>query len=159
MKHLRYLWTVVAVALALTANVGAHASQHELCGVDLTDANPSAVITAKVSSIGFLVGVRWGTGILTMANGGQRKFRILGAKVLETGAAKSVIDGEVYNLHSVDDFEGTYLGASQKISIVKSAGEGIANNAKCVVVKYRAVGAGLQLSAPAPGGVEVHYID
>ncbi len=49
--------------------------------------------------------------------------------------------------------------ANVGISIVKSVGEGIANNAKCVVVKYRAVGAGLQLSAPAPGGVEVHFID
>ena len=94
-----------------------------------------------------------------MSNGTQRKFNILGAKILETGVAKNVFSGEVYNLLNVADFEGTYFGASKKISIIKSKGEAIANNSRCVVIKIRSVGYGLQMSAPAPGGVSVSFID
>ncbi len=98
-------------------------------------------------------------GKLKLSSGEQRHFAIIGGKLLETGVAKNVFTGEVYNLNNVADFEGTYFGASTKISIIKSKGEAIANNSKCVVVKIRSVGHGLQLSAPAPGGVEVSFTD
>ncbi len=147
-----------AFALAI-ASTGAHADGHKVCGIDLTEATPSAVVSGEVKTVGFIAGLRWGNGVLTLSNGQQRKFSILGGKVLETGVAKNVFTGEVYNLLNVADFEGTYFGASQKISIIKSKGEAIANNSSCVVVKIRTVGYGLQLSAPAPGGVEVSFID
>ncbi len=147
-------------ALALVvANTAAYADGHEVCGINLNDAAPSASVTGEVKSVGFLVGVRWGNGVLTLQNGEQRRFGILGGKVLETGVAKNVFSGEVYNLKDVSHFEGTYFGASQKISIIKSKGEAIVNNSNCVVVRIRAVGSGLQLSAPAPGGVEVTFTD
>lgn len=62
-------------------------------------------------------------------------------------------------MNDASDFEGTYYGASQRISIIKSKGEAILNNSNCVVVKIRAVGSGLQLSAPAPGAVEVSFTE
>lgn len=147
-----------AFALAITTAT-AYADEHELCRVDLATAAPSAVVSGKVKSVGFMVGLRWGNGVLTLSNGEQRRFSILGGKILETGIAANVFTGEVYNLNNVDDFEGTYWGASQKISIVKSRGEAIANNSRCVVVRIRAVGHGLQLSAPAPSGVEISFTD
>jgi hypothetical protein len=155
------IWKSMAIgAFALTtASTTALADEHELCGVDLTEANPSAVVSGEVTSVGFMVGVRWGSGTLKLTNGKERDFRILGAKLLETGAAKNVFTGEVYNLEDVNDFEGAYFGASHKISILKSAGEGIVNNSNCVVVKFRMVGMGLQVSGPAPGGVEVSFTD
>ncbi|MEE8154662.1 MAG: hypothetical protein V3R30_03035 [Kiloniellales bacterium] len=106
-----------------------------------------------------MANLAWGNGVLTLSNGEQRKFSILGGKVLETGVATNVFTGEVYNLNNVDDFEGTYFGAAQKISIVKSKGEAIVNDGKCVVIKARTVGHGLQLSAPAPGGIEISFTD
>ncbi len=149
---------IAAVALAF-ASTAAYADGHEVCGIDLTEATPSAAVSGQIKSVGFMVGLRWGNGVLTLSNGEQRHFAILGGKLLETGVAKNVFTGEVYNLNNVADFEGTYYGASTKISIIKSKGEAIANNSNCVVVKIRTVGHGLQLSAPAPGGVEVSFTD
>ena len=155
------LWkssTIAVFALAI-ASSAAHADGHMVCGIDLTEATPSAAVSGEVKSVGFMIGVRWGNGVLTLSNGEQRHFAILGGKILETGVAKNVFTGEVYNLNNVADFEGTYVGASTKISIIKSKGEAIVNNGNCVVVKIRSVGHGLQLSAPAPGGVEVSFTD
>jgi hypothetical protein len=42
---------------------------------------------------------------------------------------------------------------------VGAAVQGIVNNARCVVVKLRMTGTGLKVSGPAPGGVEVSFID
>jgi hypothetical protein len=156
----RFCKSAAIAALALgIASTAALADGHEVCGIDLTEAVPSATVTGEVKSVGFLVGVRWGNGVLTLHDGEKRRFHILGGKVLETGAAKNVFSGEVYNLKDVADFEGVYYGASQKISIIKSKGEAISNNSNCVVIKIRAVGSGLQLSAPAPGAVEITFID
>jgi hypothetical protein len=104
-----------------------------------------------------MAGVRWGSGYLELPSGEKRTFKIIGAKLLESGAASSEFVGEVYNLQNVTDFEGTYFGISKKVSIGTSKGDGVVNNQHCVVVKLRATGSGLQLSAPAPGGVEVSF--
>ena len=154
-------WKALAIGAAAIAisSSAVLADQHEACGIDLTEATPDGVISGEVKSVGYLVGLRWGNGVLTLSNGERHRFSILGAKLLETGVAKNVISGEVYNLNSLADFEGTYFGAAKKISIVKSKGEAVANNKQCVVVKLRSVGHGLQLSGPAPGGVEISLFD
>ena len=155
------VWKISAIgALALViSGTAAYADGHEVCGIDLSEANPSATVSGQVKSVGFMAGVRWGSGVLTLGNGTKRNFSILGGKVLETGIAKNVFSGEVYNLNDAAHFEGRYFGASQRISIIKSKGEAILKNRNCVVVKIRAVGSGLQLSAPAPGAVEVRFTD
>ena len=138
---------------------GALADEHEVCGIDLTEAVADGAITAEVTSIAFIAGVRWGSGELILNDGERRKFKIIGGKALETGVSSNVITGEVYNMKNVDDFEGTYYGASAKIAIVKGEGELVANNSNCVVIKGRAVGHGIQLSAPGPAGVEISFTD
>ena len=83
---------------------------------------------------------------------------MLGLKILETGVAENAFIGEVYNLKKVEDFEGNYFGASKKISVAKSKGDGVVNNGNCVVVKFRASG-GVQMSGPAPGGASIEFVD
>lgn len=149
-------------ALVLAAGLGvapAHAEEHGGCDPDPATLEKAGTITAKVTSIGFLVGARWGDGVLKLNNGEERKFSIFGMKALETGAAVNDFEGEVYNLKNVNDFPGTYYGASTRISVLASKGEGVANNKRCVVLEYRASGGGIQVSAPAPGGVEIKFTD
>jgi hypothetical protein len=110
-----------------------------------------------MKSVGFIAGARWGDGVLTLKDGTDRKFKILGLKVVETGVAANDFVGEVYNLKATQDFEGTYFGASTKISVIASKGEGVVNNKRCVVVKLRYSGGGVQVSAP--GGVEASFTD
>ena len=148
---------VVALGLGVSPS---YAEEHELCGVDIENATSSGTVTGSVKTIGFLVSARWGKGVLTLNNGDQRRFHIIGAKALETGIAVNDFEGEVYNLKNVDDFEGTYWGASKNINLGPlGKGEAIANNARCVVIKLRMTGTGLKVSGPAPGAVEVSFID
>ncbi len=138
----------------------AYADEHEGCDVHAENMPVSATVTGHINTIGFLVSARWGEGVLTLDNGDQRTFHMIGAKALETGAAANDFEGAVYNLKNVDDFEGTYWGASTNINLgTLGKGEGIVNNARCVVVKLRMTGTGLKVSGPAPGGVEVSFID
>ena len=110
------VWNSIAIGLFALAIVStaAYADEHEACGIDLTEATPSAVISGQIKTVGFMVGVRWGNGVLTLSDGEKRTFSIIGGKLLETGVAKNVFSGEVYNLNKVADFEGTYFGAGRK---------------------------------------------
>ncbi len=157
----RFLKVAAAGAVALGFGVSPiYAEEHELCGVDIENATPSSTVTGSITTVGFIVSARWGEGVLTLDNGDQRRFHMIGAKALETGAAANDFEGEVYNLKNVDDFEGTYWGASKNINLGPlGKGEGIANNARCVVVKFRLTGTGLKVSGPAPGAIEVSFID
>jgi lipid-binding SYLF domain-containing protein len=148
---------VVVLGLGVSPS---YADEHELCGVDIENATPSGVVIGSIKTIGWLVSARWGNGVLTLENGEQHRFHMVGAKALETGAAKDDIVGEVYNLKNLEDFEGTYWGASKNIKLgTLGKGEGVVNNSRCVVVKFRISGMGLKVSGPAPGGVEVSFID
>ena len=149
-------------ALVLTIGLGnvALADEHESCDIKAENMPVSGKLTGTITTIGFLASARWGDGVLTLDNGEQRKFHMVGAKALETGVAENDIEGEVYNLKKVDDFEGTYYGASTGITVgALGKGEGMVNNARCVIVKYRMTGTGLKVSGPAPGGIEVSFID
>jgi hypothetical protein len=117
----------------------------------------TGTVSGSITSIGFIAGGRWGEGVLTLKNGEQRRFDILGVKLLETGAAKTEFEGEVYNLNNVEDFVGTYTGASAGIAVIAGKGEAALNNGRCVIVKVRAYRAGVQASAPAPSGVEISW--
>jgi hypothetical protein len=157
----QFLTGAIAVTVVLGLGVApTHATEHETCGVDVENATPAGKVTGSVKTIGWLVGARWGNGVLTLDNGEQRKFHIVGAKALETGVAENEFEGDVFNLNSVEDFEGTFYGAGTGITVGSlGKGEAVVNNARCVVVKLRMTGTGLKFSGPAPGAVEVSFTD
>ncbi len=119
----------------------------------------SGTIVATAKSIGFIAGIRWGGGEVTLNNGQKFRFKFKGLKILDTGVAVTDFVGEVYNLKKIEDFIGVYYGASTNLKIIKGKGEVVVNNSKCVVVKAKASGMGLQLSAPAPGGIYVQLAE
>lgn len=136
------------------------ADEHKVCdNLDPATLEQTGTVKGNMTSVGFIAGVRWGDGVLTLKDGTKRKFKVLGLKVLETGIASNDFVGEVYNLDDVKDFEGNYYGAGTRLSVIGSTGEGIINNRNCVVIKVRYSGGGVQLSAPAPGGVAVSFTD
>ena len=105
---------IVAIGLGVSPS---YAEEHELCGVDIENATPSATVAGSIKTIGWLVSARWGNGVLTLESGEQLKFHLVGAKALETGAAENDFEGEVYNLKNAGDFEGTYWGVSRNINL------------------------------------------
>ncbi len=157
---LKKLLTASAVAIAAAAfgNMALAQSAEETAkSCDRDNLTQSGTLQFSMSSIGFLVGVRWGEGVLTLNDGFQLNFDVSGAKLLETGIATAKFEGEVYNLKNLEDFEGTYYGASTKITVVKGKGELQTNNANCVFIRARSTGGGLQLSAPAPEGLAIKF--
>ena len=120
----------------------------------------SGTFESHVKTVGFLASVRWGDGILTLVNGEQHKFNVLGVKMLETGASDTHVTGEVYNLEKPQDLEGLYYGSGMDVALIKGEGEVIGKNtSNCVYIKARSATEGLKLSPPGPGGVEVRLAD
>jgi hypothetical protein len=157
---LKMLLTATAVAIAVTAfgnMASAQSEEEKATACDLENLVQSGTLEFNLKTIGFLVGVRWGEGVLTLNDGFQLGFDVSGAKLLETGVAKANFEGEVYNLTNIKDFEGTYWGASTKLTLVKGKGELQTNNSKCVFIRARSTGGGLQLSAPAPEGLAIKF--
>ncbi len=157
---LKKLLTASAVAIAATAfgNMAlAQSGEEKAKACDRDNLVQSGTVQFSMTQIGFLVGVRWGEGVLTLNDGFQLAFDVSGGKILETGIATVNFEGEVYNLNNVKDFEGTYFGASTKITIIKGTGELQTNNANCVFIRARSIGRGLALSGPAPEGLAIKF--
>ena len=155
----RHLTGAVTLAASLLVGAGAAwADEHAACDPDPEKLEQVGTIEGSVSSMGLMVGARWGEGTLTVGDV-TRRFDIIGVKALETGVSVNDFTGEVYNLNNIEDFIGTYYGASTKLTVVAGEGEGVFNNARCVVLAVKASGGGLQLSAPGSGGVEISWDD
>ncbi len=157
---LKKLLTASAVAIAATAfsNMALAQSAEETAkACDRDNLTQSGTLQFSMTRIGFLLGVRWGEGVLTLNDGFQLSFDVSGAKLLETGISTANFDGEVYNLTNLEDFEGTYWGASTQITLIKGKGELQTNNANCVFIRAKSTGGGLQLSAPAPEGLAIKF--
>ncbi len=157
---LKKLLTASAVAISATAFGSlalAQSAEEKAMACYRDNLTQSGTLQFSMTSVGFLLGVRWGEGVLTMNDGFQLSFDVFGAKLLETGIATAKFEGEVYNLTNLHDFEGTYFGASTKITVLKGKGELQTSNANCVFIKARSTGGGLQLSAPAPEGLAIKF--
>ncbi len=157
---LKKLLTASAVAIAATVfgNMALAQSGEETAkACDRDNLTQSGTLQFSMTRIGFLLGVRWGEGVLTLNDGFQLSFDVSGAKLLETGISTAKFQGEVYNLTNLEDFEGTYYGASTKITVFKGKGELQTNNANCVFIRARSMGGGLQLSGPAPEGLSIKF--
>ena len=157
---LKKLLTASAVAIAVTASGNmalAQSEEEKAKSCDRDTMVQSGTLTFNLKTIGFMLGVRWGEGVLTLNDGFQIGFDVSGAKLLETGISNATFEGEVYNLDDLEDFQGTYWGSSTKLTAVKGKGELQTNNSDCVFIRARSTGGGLQLSAPAPEGLAIKF--
>ncbi len=157
---LKKLLTASAVAIAATVfgNMAlAQSGEQKGKACDRNNLVQSGTLQFSMTRIGFLLGVRWGEGVLTLNDGFQLSFDVSGAKLLETGISTAKFEGEVYNIRNLEDFEGTYYGASTQITVFKGKGELQTNNANCVFIRARSTGGGLQLSGPAPEGLAIKF--
>lgn len=151
--------TKVAAVAAAIALAGAAAQAAEPCSPK--NLVQSGTIEAHTESVGFLVSVHWGDGVLTLNNGEKHKFHLIGGKVIETGIGETHITGEVYNLDKLEDFNGTYYGSASETAVIEGPEGGIIakNASNCVYIHGKSAVEGIRLSPPAPGGVEVKLLD
>ena len=145
---------IVGLALVLPLVLGAPAADAKEMKLV-----KSGTFEVEGKSIGFLIGFRWGTGILTLNDGTRLKFSFKGVKAIETGAAVIKATGVVYNMKKVTDFEGLYSGLSGSLTLGKDLLGFVkyVNDTSGVIVAVKPTSKGVRLSAPAPGGISVSF--
>ncbi len=158
MKYLAPLSIAVVVCISVLQPAWAQETQ-ECAERELVQAG---TFEAVGKSVGILVGARWGSGVMTLNDGTTHWFSFKGAKLLDIGASETRIVGTVYNLDSIEDFPGIFLGIGGGLAAVTKALGGMSiTNGKCVVLNGRAGSAeGVRLTNPlGPGGVRIALDD
>lgn len=118
----------------------------------------AGTVEGRATTAGWIVGVRWGEGTLTLNDGSQHKFTGSGAKLLETGAAEVTFKGKVHNLAEPDDFEGDYGALSGGLTVIEGLDAGaVLKNDNCVYISVDIESEGVRLSAPAPSGILIKF--
>jgi hypothetical protein len=124
------------------------------------DLPAAGTVEGRATTAGWIVGVRWGEGTLTLNDGTQHKFTGEGAKLLETGAAEVTFKGKVYNMAKLEDFEGDYGAVSGGLTVIKGLDAGaVLKNDNCVYINVDIDTEGVRLSAPAPSGILIKFED
>ena len=120
----------------------------------------AGTLEVKGSTVGFLVGFRWGTGTLTLNDRTKLKFAFTGVKEWSPFSRGKEIKavGTVYNLKKLADFEGTFKGLSGGIALSKELSEFVnLENARGVIISVKSATKGVRLSGPGAGEVDVSF--
>lgn len=111
----------------------------------------SAQIEFNIVKAGFILGVSGGSG--TLFYGGRTyPLVIAGVSLGATiGASKADLVGEVYNLRSPADIEGTYSATGAGIAVAGGERAAELQNSRGVVLKVRGKQIGLEFSLDLSG--------
>jgi hypothetical protein len=114
------------------------------------DKAPDATIKLEEGTVAAGIGWSWGHGTLSY-KGQNYKVKIEGATVAEVGVTKAVASGSVYNLKSIDDFNGVYAAAGAEGTAGKGAGVSSLRNSKGVVINLKSETKGANIKIAADG--------
>jgi hypothetical protein len=114
-------------------------------------------VTIESTSVAAGLGVTWGEGVLEYR--GQRyPFTVNGFSIIDVGVSKVFARGEVYDLKSVEDFEGVFMAAVVSGTFGGGAGAAAMQNQRDVKMVWTATNQGLSLSL-AQAGFKVTMAD
>ena len=113
---------------------------------------------AKITSVGLIIGARWGGGEVVLKDGTKREFSLKGGKLMELGYNKAEFEGKVYNLKNTNAFQGTYVGVGGGATVYKGFGKYNLTNGDCTVISMNVkTSRVLTLSAPMLNGISITY--
>lgn len=118
---------------------------------------PDATLSIDAKSIALGVGVTWGDGVLNY-QGKEYPIEVSGMSVVDVGAASVSVDGDVYDLKSLDEFEGNYAAASAGIAVAGGAEGSAMKNQNGVVIKVTSTLEGIKVKL-APEGIKIKFAD
>ena len=115
---------------------------------------PDAMLSLSQTSLGLFFGYTWGTGMLTH---GDKTYPVEmdGFSVLSLGFAQAEATGEVFNLRTLEDFNGLYMAGSVEGTVGAGAGAATMKNQNGVVIRLFTTTAGLHVKV-APEGVRLN---
>jgi hypothetical protein len=114
------------------------------------DKTPDATIRLSEGTVAAGIGWNWGKGTLTYM-GKQYPVKISGLSVAEVGITKAEASGHIYNLKSLDDFNGVYAAAGTEGTAGKGAGVSSLRNSKGVVINLKSETKGANIKIAAEG--------
>ncbi len=136
------LWVAV-IATILTSTSGVFAE----------DQKPDATLELTQTSVALVFGYTWGGGTLTFQDKSY-KVEIDGLSFMALGYAQARASAEVFNLKTIDAFNGTYMAASVEGTAWEGAGATTMRNQNGVVIQLFTTTQGLNLKL-APEGVRL----
>jgi len=140
MRRGQIFWVALA-ALAVAAFVAP---------VWAEDKAPDATLTLSEGTVAAGIGWSWGNGTLNY-KGQSYRVKIDGLSVAEVGITKASAGGTVYNLKSIDDFDGVYAAAGAEGTAGKGAGVSSLRNSKGVVINLKSETKGANIKVAAEG--------
>ena len=135
-------WIVPVLLFAIVALLAPLASAE--------DKAPDATLRLSEGSVAAGIGWNWGKGTLSYM-GKTYHFKVSGVTVAEVGITRAEASGSVYNLKSVDDFNGVYAAAGAEGTAGKGAGVSSLRNSKGVVINLKSETKGANIKIAAEG--------
>jgi hypothetical protein len=117
------------------------------------DRKPEATLELTQTSVALVIGYTWGGGTLTFQDK-KHPVAVDGVSILALGLAQATATGEVFNLKTLEDFNGTYVAASIEGTLGAGAGATTMRNQNGVVIQLFTTTQGLNLKL-APEGVRL----
>lgn len=117
------------------------------------DRKPEATLELTQTSVALVIGYTWGGGTLTFQDK-KHPVAVDGVSILALGLAQATATGEVFNLKTLEDFNGTYVAASIEGTLGAGAGATTMRNQNGVVIQLFTSTQGLNLKL-APEGVRL----
>ena len=145
MRHL----SVSVLTCALLAGAAFAADQPTDSSAD-TSGQPDGTVNLTGGSVAVGIGYVWGSGELSY-QGTKHKFKLSGISVVDVGAAHITATGNVYNLKSLNDFNGNYATLSAGVTVAGGGSAAVLRNDHGVVIKIISTTQGLQFNLSANG--------
>ncbi len=108
-------------------------------------ATADATITISGHIVALGIGFEWARGTL-FYRGRSIPFWVRGISVMDIGAAKILGTGEVFDLKSVADFEGRYVGSTFGSAVSKGASLALIKNERGVSIRVRSDVTGIRFN-------------
>ena len=119
-------------------------------GVFAEDAKPDATLELSQTSVALVIGYTWGSGTLTFQN---KSYPVVidGLSFLALGVTRAKASAEVFNLKTLEDFNGTYVSAAAQATVGVGVGATAMKNKKGVVIHLHPKTKGVNLKLAGEG--------
>ena len=111
---------------------------------------PDATLQLREGSVAAGIGFSWGGGTLTY-RGKRYPVKVDGLSVGSVGISRATASGSVYNLKSLNDFNGTYTAVGAGAAVAGGGSIATMQNQNGVRINLRATTQGVKFTLGAAG--------
>ncbi len=142
---MRRMSMAIVLAALITSGAG-------VCGAQAPPRH-TGNIAISTRSVGFIVGVEWGSGSMTLADRRSYNLRVRTLKVGMAGIESVSAQGRIYNLDArrPQDIAGTYASMGAGITIGGGVGAQSMKNEKGVIIELQETQLGIAAKIAAAG--------